>query len=149
MKISIYIYKIIAFAGLLLVGALPLRAQQTSYYCDFEDAQERNAWVCNTGPQGSNCVNQWYIGSLGNFSENGQNGLYISADGGATSSYTTANASSVVVYREIDLLTGTYFLDFDWRALGLKNASIVVFWVPKSIPTNSSPISGDSSKLDQ
>ena len=149
MKITTYIYRTIAFAGLLLAGAMPLRAQLTSYYCDFEDAQERNAWVCNAGPQGSNCVNQWYIGSLGNFSENGQNGLYISADDGATSSYTTANASSVVVYREIDLQTGTYFLDFDWRALGLKNASIVVFWVPKSIPTNSNPNSGYSSQLDQ
>ena len=149
MKISNFIYKIIAFAGLLLVGALPLRAQQTSYYCDFENAQEKNMWVCNAGTQSAKCENQWYIGSLGNFSENGQNGLYISADNGKTCSYTTKSASSVVVYREIDLLTGTYFLDFDWRALGLKNASIVVFWVPKSIHTNSNPTSGYSSKLDQ
>ena len=51
MKISIYIYKIIAFAGLLLVGALPLRAQQTSYYCDFENAQEKNMWVRNASTQ--------------------------------------------------------------------------------------------------
>ena len=96
MKISIYVYKIIAFAGLLLVGALPLRAQQTSYYCDFENAQEKNMWVCNAGTQSAKYENQWYIGSLGNFSENGQNGLYISADNGKTCSYTTKSASSVV-----------------------------------------------------
>ena len=149
MKINTHIYRVIALAGVLLAGVLPIRAQLTSYYCDFEDAQEKNAWVCNAGALGSNCTNQWYIGSLGDFSENGQNGLYISSDGGATSSYTTASASSVVVYRELNMQAGTYFLDFDWRALGMKNASVVIFWIPQSVATNSNPNGSYRTTLEQ
>ncbi len=148
MRITTYIYKTIAVAGLLLAGMVSLSAQQTSYYCDFEDTQEHNRWTCNAGAQGPNCENQWYIGSLGNFSENGQNGLYVSADNGNTASYTTKKASSVVAYRELSLQAGIYSLDFDWRALGLKNASVVVFWIPRSVAANSNPNSIYSSKLD-
>lgn len=139
MKITTYIYRTIAFAGLLLSGLLPLCAQQTSYYCDFEDEQQRKDWsvwgtdaeIDSKDAQRKNCDNKWYIGEIGNFSENGHYGLYISSDNGNTSSY-VVKKSAAVAYCELNLSVGTYFLDFDWRALGKNTASVSIFWVPEN-----------------
>lgn len=138
-------------ASLLLLAYGNIMQAQTHYSCDFEDAQECNKWTRNAGTQGEKCENKWYIGSIGNFDPNGRNGygLYISSDEGKTSSYTTKSGSSVVVYREIQLQEGDYFLDFDWRALGAKNASIEVFWTPSSLNTNSNPKGQPSGNLRQ
>ena len=138
-------------AGLILLAWGNIMQAQTSYSCDFEDAQERSKWTRNAGTQGEKCENKWYIGPIGNFDPNGRNGygLYISSDDGKTSSYTTKSGSSVVVYREIQLQEGDYFLDFDWRALGVKNASIEVFWTPSSLNTNSNPKGTYSTNLGQ
>lgn len=144
---STYYWFLYLLSGMcLLCSTLPIQAQTTTYFCDFENAQERSQWTLNAGPQGSRCDNQWYIGQIGDFSPNGQNGLYISSDGGKNSVYSTATQSAVVAYRELSLQQGSYFLDFDWRALGLQNASIVVFWVPRNVATNSNPNGGYSSR---
>ena len=88
------------------------------YLCDFENANECNAWQTVNG----NYINQWYIGNAVN--NGGDYSLYISNDGGVSyafsQSYSTANFSYVWAYRDIyfDPSDSVYTLSFDFRGVG-------------------------------
>jgi hypothetical protein len=88
------------------------------YLCDFENANERNAWQTVNG----NYINQWYIGNAVN--NGGDYSLYISNDGGVSyafsQGYTNAYYSYVWAYRDIyfDPSDSVYTLSFDIRGAG-------------------------------
>ena len=88
------------------------------YLCDFENANERNAWQTVNG----NYINQWYIGNAVN--NGGDYSIYISNDGGVSyafsQSYSTANFSYVWAYRDIyfDPSDSVYTLSFDMQGVG-------------------------------
>lgn len=120
-----------------LLSAVQLASAQVVYSCDFEDAAENAQWVLNSGTRGPLCESKWFIGEAGNFSVDGDSGLFISSDS-VHAVYTSKQAMYVVAYREMTLPVGSYYLDFDWRALGNgSSASIVVAWVPQTQATNS------------
>lgn len=121
-----------------VMAAMPLRAGIV-YQCDFEDATENAQWVLNAGKAGPTLPSIWYIGEPGNFSQTGQNGLFISSDGGKTAVYTANAAEGCVAYRAMTLTPGSYDLDFDWRCMGTTNTNIIVAWVSQSTTTNSAP----------
>lgn len=121
---------------------------QVYYKCDFEDPAQAASWHLNYAidPNVSACTatqlkgdttnvnkipNHWYIGEIGDFSPELGNGLYISADSGATSSYNTAAATHVIAYDTLTLAPGTYALDFDWRLAGNASTKLYVAWVPR------------------
>ena len=81
------------------------------YTCDFEDADENANWVLANGNQ----TNQWHIGSAA--SNGGDNGLFISNDGGTSNEYDFNSGSVVYAYRTIDIdEDGIYEISFDWRS---------------------------------
>lgn len=85
------------------------------YICDFEDANERNAWQFVNGTYN----NQWYIGNAVSLS--GDYSLYISNNGGVTYAYSFPyNSSYVWAYRDIyfDPSDSVYTLSFDMRGVG-------------------------------
>ena len=85
------------------------------YVCDFEDANERNAWQFVNGSY----TNQWYVGNAVSLS--GDYSLYISNDGGVTYAYSYPyNSSYVWAYRDIyfDPSDSLYTLSFDMRGVG-------------------------------
>ena len=85
------------------------------YVCDFEDANERNAWQFVNGTYN----NQWYVGNAVSLS--GDYSLYISNDGGVTYAYSYPyNSSYVWAYRDIyfDPSDSVYTLSFDMRGVG-------------------------------
>lgn len=119
---------------LMVINILSFSIHSQSYSCEFEDDKENSRWVLNTGKDGSNCANRWYIGAPGN--NGGAKGLYISGDDGATASY-VGTSTFVAVYRTITLPVGTYELSFDWQALGNENDGIYVTWIADTESTNS------------
>ena len=83
------------------------------YDCDFEDDTENANWVLANGDE----TNKWYIGSATN--NGGNNGLYISNDGGTTNAYTSTSESVVYAYRTIDIDENAFYeISFDWRSFG-------------------------------
>ena len=117
--------------------AVQLVSAAVIYSCDFEDPTENSQWVLNSGARGPQCESKWFIGEAGNFSVDGDSGLFVSSDS-VHAVYTSGQAMYVVAYREMTLPVGSYYLDFDWRAMGKgANASINVAWVPQSVATNS------------
>lgn len=125
--------------GVLVAGmaALPMRAQVV-YECDFEDPTEVNQWVLNAGNRASQCLCQWMVGKPGNFSQQGQQGLFVSSDS-ANATYVSTQAFNVVSYRAMTLPVGQYYLDFDWRSMGGSLQYVGVAWVPQTQATNSNP----------
>ena len=77
---------------LLAVLALSMPVQAVRRYsCNFENASDRARWTLNpTSTAGiyNSLANKWYIGAPGNNDRNGQYGLFISDDNGATAHYT-------------------------------------------------------------
>ena len=113
------------------------------YQCDFEDPEERALWNdedrMNTGNQGKQCLNQWYLGKAG--SNGGDYGLFVSEDG-TTNNYTDKKPLTVVSYREVHLKAGSYEVSFDWQAAGWQDSTndidgLYVCWVPSTQKTNS------------
>ena len=100
------------------------------YTCDFEDADENSNWILANGNQ----TNQWHIGSAAN--NGGENGLYISDDGGTSNEYDINSPSVVYAYRTIDIdEDGIYKISFDWRSNGdgdNPSAFLGVFLAPVS-----------------
>jgi len=124
--------KLITLMATLLLAVLPLDAQIV-YSCDFEDPTECSQWTLNVGAKASLIANHWYIGEPGDFSQYGSHGLYVSSlPDSSAAVYESASASSIIALRTMTLTPGSYFLDFDWRALGKgSNAQLVVFWMPQ------------------
>ena len=82
------------------------------YFCDFEDADERNAWQFIN----HNYRNQWFIGSA--VSNGGDYSLYISQNGGVSNTYSSWYTSYVWAYRDVyfDPADSGYSLSFDIRS---------------------------------
>ena len=133
-----YILLLCASAMMLSVASW---AQAPVYTCDFEDAAERAKWVLNPVARTDiKLANQWYIGAPGHFAPTGNNGLFISSDGGNTAS-STANATMfVTVARDMPAIPeGDYNLYFDWQCKGKMGTGegLYVCWVPDSVKINS------------
>lgn len=127
------LFYIVSFC--LLAVALPAVAD-TYYFCDFENDTENATWQLNT-PRNENheWAQLWYIGSA--VAKDGERGLYVSTDNGATTSY-QAKPQSVIVWREFDNLeAGMYDVAFDWRNMGDSlRAALLVVWVPDDDPND-------------
>lgn len=135
------IYIILSFVVCSVVSS----ANNLVWQCDFEEPADHAGWVMNSGPQGPDCANKWYIGKSGNYSANGQYGLFVS-DNGEQPTYNTERTMFVTAYNEgIDLPAGDYIIQFDYRKLG-KNMgdSLHVCWVPVDVKTYSASSTGAS-----
>ncbi|MBR5982399.1 MAG: leucine-rich repeat protein, partial [Bacteroidales bacterium] len=109
------------------------------YTCDFEDEDENAQWTF------SNLRNKWYIGSAAN--NGGNNGLYISNDGGVTNAYTVTSTSYVYAYRTLELTeSAIYGVNFDWIANGQSDYDLLrAFMIPVSL--NPSLVAGDANGM--
>ncbi|MBQ2574308.1 MAG: hypothetical protein II575_08810 [Bacteroidales bacterium] len=82
-----------------------------------------------------NQTNKWYIGTAAN--NGGENGMYISDNGGSSNTYTISASSFVYCFREINIdNNGKYIIEFDWRANGENNYDILKAFI---IPTMLNP----------
>lgn len=97
-----------------LLGFSPTAHAQTyPYFCRFEDDAENAQWTLVNG----NCANQWYIGTAAK--HEGEKGLYITNDGGATTGYDTYSNSTVYAYRTFEITeAGAYSFSFDCYVQG-------------------------------
>ncbi len=134
---KIYCRIVLMFA--VLLNAPALSAQLQSYSCPFENAAENALWTLRTGVFAEDCINKWYIGTAAN--NGGQNGLYISNDGGATASYVGSSLVSIS-YRTLTLAAGSYELAFDWQAGPSRTNAFYVCWLPDTVAGINSNING-------
>lgn len=131
---------------ILLMGlcANILCAQLPVYTCDFEDPTERAKWTLNAGRM--RLLNIWCFGQAGDFSEHGNQGLFISRDDNQVEPvYNPLNTMFVTAVREFsDLPEGKYRLYFDWRCCGKQSSSegFYVCWVPVDSTINSAANAG-------
>lgn len=122
-----------------------LYAQLPVYTCDFEDPTENAQWVLNPNMTKVQLENNWWIGEPGDFSPNGNKGLYISSDrNGRESVYGGFNTMFVTAARDMSTIpAGKYRLYFDWKGKGKKSGDgFYVCWVPVDQATNSAPNTG-------
>lgn len=129
-------YRFLLLLSVLMCAGL-VHAQSslpTHYSCDFEDEVQRTEWkFLSTTEVG----HSWHVGTADKNS--GEYGLYVSNDGGTTSSYNPKNGV-VFAYTEVTLapvkLSDRYVLSFDWIGGGnIENGldGLYAFWVPDSI----------------
>lgn len=86
------------------------------YFCDFEDTEECSRWQQVKYEASDRNPNDWYIGTFpGN--ESGRV-AYISNDGGDTFAFSSLNAGTQDLYRNIYLKAGKYKIAFDWQNVG-------------------------------
>ena len=119
-----------------LVGAAPVHAARR-YSCNFEDSIARSRWTLNPTANTaiySQLANKWYIGEPGNNDRNGQYGLFISDDGGATAHYQNKGCW-VFAYDTIALpqINGDYQLTFDYTVMAnvaSKFDGLYALWIP-------------------
>lgn len=142
------------FVVAALVFAAPVQAVRR-YSCNFEDSVARSRWKLNpTANQSTynNLANKWYIGEPGNNDRNGQYGLYISDNGGATAHYQNKGCW-VFAYDTValDNIAGDYMLTFDYTSMANVASNfdgLYVLWIPMtnddgdSIKVNSVATSG-------
>ena len=83
------------------------------YFCDFESADEREAWFT----PGATQVPHWWFGTAANNTQPGLYGLYISKDSGATNTGGD-DWIGAYAYRDFNLTAGDWQVNFDWRAYG-------------------------------
>lgn len=108
-----YLLTCIGIAMSLLGFSPTTHAQTLPYTCGFEDDAENAQWALVNG----SCTNQWYIGTAAK--HEGEKGLYISQDGGATSSYNNNQTTTVYAYRDIEITeAGAYTISFDYNVGG-------------------------------
>ena len=101
---TITMKKYLLFVFSILFGASILHAQTAaSFSCDFEDEVQNATWSLVNGTMASQIPNKWFIGSAIN--NGGDKSLYISADNGATATYTKTSAY-VVAYTDVNLAAG-------------------------------------------
>lgn len=128
--------KVITLILFILLVNITLHAQ-TQYHCDFEDITELRQWTLNSGKEGPNMANKWFVGTAVN--NGGNSSLYVSSDpDGLTTNYTNKGLT-VTAYRTITLPNGRYELSFDWQAVGLPSDGLYVCWVPDSEIVPSTP----------
>ncbi len=127
-KFSFIILFAVCFCNVIFAQSSEIAS---SYFCDFEDAEENEKWMLNVGVFGPKCANKWYIGKPG-AANGGEAGLFVSCDSAVTSNYTN-KAVTVIAYRELTLAAGDYELSFDWKAGGTEyNDGLYVCLVPTS-----------------
>lgn len=129
---------------ILLMGlcANILCAQLPVYTCDFEDPAENSQWVLNYNLSKLQLENNWFIGEPGDFSVDGNNGLFISSDRkGREPIYGGTNTMFVTASRDMSAVpSGKYRLYFDWKCKGKRSGDgFYVCWVPVDQATNSAP----------
>lgn len=108
-----YLLTCIGIAMSLLGFSPTTHAQTYPYFCGFEDDAENAQWTLVNG----SCANQWYIGTAAK--HEGEKGLYVSNDGGATSGYDTYSTSTVYAYRTFEITeAGAYSFSFDCYVQG-------------------------------
>lgn len=97
-----------------LLGFSPIAHAQTyPYSCGFEDDAENAQWTLVNG----NCANQWYIDTAAK--HEGEKGLYITNDGGATTGFDTYSISTVYACRTFEITeAGAYSFSFDCNVQG-------------------------------
>lgn len=100
-----------AFVSAQTLTVEPVTA--SSYYCDFESADDRSGWIIPTG----NIPVRWYIDTAVNNTAGGRYSLYVSQDSGATNSCGN-NWIGTYAYRSINMEAGDWSISFDWRAHG-------------------------------
>ncbi|MBO7651371.1 MAG: hypothetical protein J6S84_01470, partial [Bacteroidales bacterium] len=106
-------YVVALCAALLFFSAVASFGQNVIYSCDFEDNTENANWTLENGSH----INQWYIGTAAR--NGGDNGLYITNDGGANNAYDNTATSYVYAYRTLNVdEDGYYTVSFDWQANG-------------------------------
>lgn len=137
---------------ILLMGlcANILCAELPVYTCDFEDPVERSKWTLNAGRM--RLLNIWCFGAAGDFSEHGEQGLFISADLNQVDPiYDGTNTMFVTAVRNMsDVPAGNYRLYFDWKCKGKRSGDgFYVCWVPDSVTTNSAANTGGLPKWVQ
>lgn len=136
------------FVVAALVFAAPVQAVRR-YSCNFEDSVARSRWKLNPTANQSiynQLANKWYIGEPGNNDRNGQYGLYISDDGGATAHYQNKGCW-VFAYDTValDNIAGDYMLTFDYTSMANVASNfdgLYALWIPM---TNDE---GDSIKVN-
>lgn len=109
-----------------LTTVLSLTAQQqisAPYQHGFEDAAENANWTLNVGTLGTQCNDQWFIGSS-TFNE-GRNSLYITDDGGLTPQF-GGKPDIVVASRTFSIADGSYEVSFDWKNMAVGNSGLYV-----------------------
>ena len=124
------------FVVAALVFAAPVQAVRR-YSCNFEDSVARSRWKLNPAANQStynNLANKWYIGEPGNNDRNGQYGLYISDDGGATAHYKNKGCW-VFAYDTValDNIAGDYMLTFDYTSMANVASDfdgLYALWIP-------------------
>lgn len=137
--------RVIGLLVLVLCCAM-MSAEAPVYICDFEDAEENNKWVLNPNLTRIQLENNWFIGQPGDFSPDGDKGLYISSDrSGRDAAYSAINTMFVTAARDMsNVPAGKYRLYFDWKCGGKSNGEgLYICWVPVSQATNSAPSAGD------
>ena len=83
------------------------------YFCDFENAFESSNWSVVSGNE-----NLWAVGEA--VSNGGTHSLYVTADNGATNTYTHNTPYAIWAYRDIDFDEGfaEYEVEFDYKGNG-------------------------------
>ncbi|MDR1006037.1 MAG: fibronectin type III domain-containing protein [Bacteroidales bacterium] len=118
--------------------------QSAPYTQDFENLSDVNEWIFN-----SNTSDKW---TIGNATGNTGNSMYVSADNGATNSYSQNNALALAsMFIEFGSDT-SYTLTYDWQGKGEGNSTrydyVRVFLLPAnaSLPTTISnmPVGTDT-----
>ena len=99
------------------------------YSCDFEDADENANWTLSNGSY----TNGWYIGTATN--NGGENGLYVSNDGGASNVYDNTFTRSIYAYRTFEITENSYYsISFDWKSYGQTRTDYLrAFLIPTSL----------------
>lgn len=100
----------VAFGAAITMADLP-------YLCDFEDDTENANWVLNPSVETITTENAWVIGDA--LAYTGNQSLYVSRDGGLTSTYAATN-NVLLAYRDITLAAGDYDVAYDWCGTGNK-----------------------------
>ena len=121
--------KLVLFSFYFLVFTF-LRAQDTIYWCNFDQPSDTVGWRLTNGSQ----PNYWMVGADGSVSGNG---LFITHDG-VINTYDGA-PSVVFASRRVVLPRGVSRIAFDWRCNGLMRYGVIydflrVVLLPVDVP---------------
>ena len=114
---------------LLAMALLPLAAvaQDTVYFCDFDQPGDTAGWHLENGFQS----NRWIIDTADG---SGDGRLYVSTDATPFNYYDNSVSSLVYAYRRVLLERGAYRFGYDWRCAGERNFDYLrVYLVPDSV----------------
>ncbi len=121
--------KLVRMLLLATVLLLPFFAQSqfVDYSCSFNDDSDSAGWIFVNGSE----TNKWCIGT--DSVNVGGRALFISSTDSSTNSYNTGNQSIVYAYRSFELMAGSYYLSYNWKAYGESNYDYMrVFLAPNS-----------------